>query len=93
MAKRGEVVGQNFVELFVPEADRAQVFADLQEMLTAESEQNFTTQVLVIGRTPITLHWSARPILATDGKISGIIAIGQDLDEGAQPVGFEVGPQ
>ncbi len=93
VAKRGEVVGQNFVELFVPEADRAQVFADLQEMLTAESEQNFTTQVLVIGRTPITLHWSARPILATDGKISGIIAIGQDLDEGAQPVGFEVGPQ
>jgi two-component system CheB/CheR fusion protein len=86
-AKRGEVVGQNFIELFIPETDRSQVSADMQEMLTAEAEQNFTTRVLTTDQTQITLHWSARPILAADGQITGLIAIGQDMDSDAQQPG------
>jgi len=85
--KRDKIVGRNFVEQFIPAADRPRVAAELQEMLTAESEQTFTTRVLATDQTPITLHWSARPIRAADGKIIGIIALGQDQDKGKQPKG------
>jgi two-component system CheB/CheR fusion protein len=87
VAKRAEVIGQNFVKLFIPETDRSQTSAELQKMLTEEAEQNFRTRVLATDQTQITLHWSARPILTDDGKITSMIAIGQEVDGGEQPPG------
>ena len=87
VSKRDEVIGQNFIELFIPKTDRSQVSANLQAMLAAGSEQNFTTRVRATDQTQITLHWSVWPIPAADGKVTGIIAIGQDLDGGAPPPG------
>jgi two-component system CheB/CheR fusion protein len=80
---RNEVMGGNFLELFIPQADRAKVAADLQKMLTAAPGQTWTTSVVTADQTPLALHWSARPILAADGKGASIIAIGQNMNADA----------
>nr|WP_320050475.1 chemotaxis protein CheB [uncultured Desulfuromonas sp.] len=83
--KREKVVGRDFVEQFIPEPDRSQVAAELQRLLTAESAQSFTTRIQATDQTLLTLHWSTRPAFAAGGKVTGIIAIGQEMDGGAQP--------
>jgi two-component system CheB/CheR fusion protein len=81
--KRAEIMGGNFFELFMLKADQPKAAAELQEFLLGKSTQVFTTRILATDQTQITLHWSARPIPAADGKAAGIIAIGQDIEGGA----------
>ncbi|MBN2644284.1 MAG: PAS domain-containing protein [Desulfuromonadaceae bacterium] len=75
---RAEVVGRDFVEQFIPEADRTRIAADLQKMLTAEL-QALTTEVTTADQRKISLRWSACPDLTGDSKGNGLIAIGQNM--------------
>ena len=85
--KRDEVIGRDFVDQFIPKADRSRVAAEMQKMLTASPGQTLTTRILTPDQTQLTLYWSTQPILSADGKVTGIIAICHDMDGSAKPPG------
>jgi len=76
--KRAEMLGNDFVEQFIPAAERAQVAADLQKILAAEL-QTLTTEITIADQRRISLRWTACPDLADDGKCAGLIGIGQEM--------------
>ncbi len=77
--KRPEVIGSNFFEIFTPEVDQPKAEADLKKLLTSESGQKFTTQILTKDNNSVRIQWTAEKILTTNNQTSGMVAFGQNL--------------
>jgi two-component system CheB/CheR fusion protein len=78
---RSEVLGQSYVELFVPEADRKQVAKNLKSLLDAPANQTFLSQVTTPDSQSLTIQWTTRPIPDADGKLGKIVNIGKIITE------------
>ncbi len=82
--RRDEVLGQDYCDLFVPEADRGRVAAALKEMPTASSAQDVTFPAEAANGAVLAIRWAARPVLDANGRETGIVVIGQVVNENAQ---------
>jgi two-component system, chemotaxis family, CheB/CheR fusion protein len=75
--KRGEVLGQSFFRLFVPESVRSKAEMDMVKLLDGELPARFQTQARSVKGDISLIEFSAHKILDEKGGVSGIIAIGQ----------------
>lgn len=76
---REEVLGKNYLELFVPEDYRDLVAADIRKVLAGEPTDSFENPVHIRGGATRLVLWNVRPILGRGLRPIGIIACGQDI--------------
>ena len=75
------VLGKNYLELFVPEQDRERVASDIKKVLTGEPTRGFENAVIAHDGTERTLVWNVDRLLDAQGQPRGVIAVGQDITE------------
>jgi rsbT co-antagonist protein RsbR len=76
---RDEVLGRDYVEMLVPEAERAAVAADMRKVLEGEETHDFDNSVVSRDGTLRILRWHVRRLLDEAGKARGIVASGYDI--------------
>lgn len=74
------IEGRNFVEQFVPAADRTMFLTRLEEATAARQVRPFEHRLLRKDGRPLWLVWNARRIVDSSGETS-ILAVGQDVTE------------
>ncbi|MBF0551021.1 MAG: PAS domain S-box protein [Deltaproteobacteria bacterium] len=79
--KREEVLGENYLELFIPEAIRDVVAAEIKRVLAGEPTRGFENPVMSSDGTERILVWNVNRNLDAQGRPTGIIAVGQDITE------------
>ncbi len=79
--EKDEVVNCLFVNEFIDEADRPKVRAVLRAALAGTQTQSFETTLVTRSGDARRLLLSAAPRYDVEGKISGVIGIGQDISE------------
>ena len=75
---RREVLGRNYFELFIPEPERSRAEGVMGEMLAASPPRTFTTRLAAADGALLSIQWSARQLLDAHGRVTGIVAVGQD---------------
>jgi PAS domain S-box-containing protein len=75
--EKNEVLGRDLLQ-FVPEAERMPVMRVIAQSLKGEPVSNFETRVLTKDATEIRVSVATSAVLAPDGTVEGVIAIGQD---------------
>jgi len=76
---RDEALGKDYFELFLPESVKERVAAELEKVLAGEATRGFESMVRSRDGRMHILTWSANRLLDTQGRPTGIIAIGQDV--------------
>ncbi len=79
--KREEVLGKDFLDLFVLETVRNVVATNLERALAGEPTGGFVTPVKARDGSERTLVWSMDRMVDAEGQPEGIVAIGQDITE------------
>lgn len=74
-----EVLYCNLVNEFVPEEFRESVNVVLDKAVQGEATSNFEFRILAKGSTQARLLFSANPQRDEDGRIVGVIGVGQDI--------------
>jgi two-component system CheB/CheR fusion protein len=77
--KRDDVIGKNFVDLFIPASKKTQVKADLKKLLSGELPNRFESVVKAHNGVELKIEWSAHKLLDDNGKQIGIITIGANI--------------
>jgi len=78
---RKEVLGMDYLELFVPESERANVAADIQKVLSGEPTRGYENSLMGADGAEYTYSWNVNRLMDAQDRPSGIIAIGQDITE------------
>ncbi|MDP6546511.1 MAG: PAS domain S-box protein [Phycisphaerae bacterium] len=78
---RGEVLGMDYLESFIPEAERADVAADIQIVLAGKPTRGYENTLMGADGTEHLYSWNVNRLIDAQGQPSGIIAIGQDITE------------
>lgn len=78
---RAEVLGQNYVELFLPGHIRDAVAADITKVLAGHPTEGFVNTVLAAHGEERLLLWNVSRLVDASGTPRGIVAIGQDITE------------
>jgi PAS domain S-box-containing protein len=73
-----EVLGQNYLELCLPEADRPRAAAHLQQVAAGEALRSVETHLLRKDGAKHWMVWNAEPLTDYDGG-PAILAVGQDI--------------
>jgi PAS domain S-box-containing protein len=81
---RSEVLGQNYLEQFLPDDVRPAVAADIAKVLTGTPTEGFENPVRSAGGDERLLLWNVSPLEDAAGVFWGIVAIGQDITERAR---------
>jgi PAS domain S-box-containing protein len=76
-----EVLGRDYFQLFLPPEWREPVGTELGKLLRGEFTRNYENPVLTRDGTQRTMLWNASRLTGTDGRILGVVAIGQDITE------------
>jgi two-component system NtrC family sensor kinase len=76
--EKPEVLGQDLLN-FVPETERMRVMRVIAQSLKGEQVSNFETRVSNKDGNEVRVSFATSAVLAPDGDIEGVIAIGQDL--------------
>ncbi len=76
---RDEVLGRDYVEMFLPEAERAAIAADMRKVVEGGETEGFDNPVVSRDGTPRILRWYIRRLLDEAGKIRGVVASGYDI--------------
>lgn len=79
--QREEVLGKDYFELFLPQAFRNVVLADMKKVLAGEPTRDFENPVRTRDGRQRTLLWNVTCLVNTEDQPTGIIAIGQDITE------------
>ena len=79
--RRDEVIGKNYLELFLPKEARESAVADMENIFDSKNVRGFENQVVCRDGTKYTVLWNVTRVLDTDGKQSGVLAVGQDITE------------
>ncbi|MBF0526662.1 MAG: PAS domain S-box protein [Deltaproteobacteria bacterium] len=79
--KREEVLGEKYLELFVPEAIRDVVAAEIKRVLAGEPTRGFENPIRARDGGERILVWNVNRNVDAQGRPSGIIAVGQDITE------------
>jgi len=78
------VLGQDYIELFVPEAHQLAVAAEIKCILDGHPAQGLENTIRTSDGSERVLLWSVSRILDAAGQPSGVIAVGQDISERKQ---------
>ncbi|MBI4796793.1 MAG: PAS domain S-box protein [Deltaproteobacteria bacterium] len=79
--RRHEVLGRNFLKLFVPSAYEEAVKSDFQKVLAGQETRGFETPLKLRGGGECPFLWNVNRLLGKDGQILGVMAVGQDITE------------
>ncbi|UCH14630.1 MAG: PAS domain S-box protein [Bacteroidales bacterium] len=77
--KKEEVLGKNYLELFVPEDVRDEVTNDIKKVLKGEPTRGFENEINSYDGTRYNMIWNVNRTLDEKGSPAGIIAIGNDI--------------
>ncbi|MEE8574764.1 MAG: PAS domain S-box protein, partial [Thermodesulfobacteriota bacterium] len=80
-AKREDVLGKDYLKLFIPEESRADVAADIVKVLSGESTQGYENPVISKDGTERIVLWNVSRHTDSSTRPVGIIAIGQDITD------------
>ncbi|MBX3468409.1 MAG: PAS domain S-box protein [Planctomycetes bacterium] len=94
-----EVVGQSWVELFVPEDERARVTTVLRDMLGGTNVPRYENAVLTREGAEVAVTWSNTVVRGRGGEVAGTLSFGADITEAreaarrARAIAHELGSQ
>ena len=77
--RRDEVLGRSYLEMFLPEAERAPVAADISKVLAGDDTHDFDNAVVSRDGTTRILRWNVRRLLDEAGETMGVVASGYDV--------------
>ncbi len=78
---REDVLGKNYLELFLPASVRAAVAADMQKVLAGRPTIGFENPVQTRNGDTRILLWNVTRLIDAKGNPKGIVAIGQDITQ------------
>jgi PAS domain S-box-containing protein len=81
---RQEVLGKNYVELFLPEAVREAVAAHIRKALLGEPPRDFENSMRTRSGQERIVLWNATRLVNTEGHPVAVIVCGQDVTERRQ---------
>jgi PAS domain S-box-containing protein len=79
--KRNEVLGMNYIKEFIPKEIRETVSADIKKVLGGKPTRGFENPIISPDGNKRSMVWNVDRMLDSDGKSTGIIAVGQDITE------------
>jgi PAS domain S-box-containing protein len=79
--KRANVLGKDYLELFVPDDARETAAANIDRVLAGENVREFENAVIAYDGQEHTLNWNVTRALDSDDRPVGIVAVGQDITE------------
>ncbi|MDP6635430.1 MAG: PAS domain S-box protein [Phycisphaerae bacterium] len=79
--RREEVLGMDYLELFIPEAERADLAANIQNVLAGELTRGYENALIASNGEHRIYSWNVNRLTDAHGQPSGIVAIGQDVTE------------
>ncbi len=82
--KRADVLGKDYLELFLPDNAREAVAADIEKVLAGVPTREFENTVMTKDKQERILRWNVGRILDFEDKPAGVIAFGQDITERKQ---------
>lgn len=74
-----ELAGKHYADHCLPEEARADVTADLQQVLTGSVTRGFENPVIAADGTQKVMSWNVSRFMDLNGNPGGVIAIGQDI--------------
>ena len=74
--KREDVLGKDYFEEFLPDDTRKAVAADIEKVLAGEPTRGFENVVIDHDGQERILSWNVDRVLDSEGKTSGIVAVG-----------------
>lgn len=82
--RRDQAIGHDYLQLFVPEAVRSTVAADIEKVLAGEATRAFESPVIAADGRERMLRWHVTRLLPIDGTPAGVVAVGEDVTERKQ---------
>ncbi len=79
--RREEVLGKNYLELFVPRQARDAIAADIEKVLGGEPTRGYENPLRARDGSERAFVWSVNRMLDSSGQPAGIVAVGQDITE------------
>ncbi|CAG0989483.1 two-component system, OmpR family, sensor histidine kinase VicK [Anaerolineae bacterium] len=79
--KREEVLGQNYLNVFLPAEIRKSVAKDMKKVLKGEPTRGFENSIKSADGNVRFFLWNVDRLIDENGYPSGIVAIGQDITE------------
>jgi len=79
--KRNELIGMNYIKQFVPDQFQDYILDDIKKVASGTPTRNFENIVMLNSGKERLLSWNVDPVLDSNGKTAGIIAVGQDITE------------
>jgi two-component system CheB/CheR fusion protein len=77
--KKSDVIGQNYVDLFIIESSRQRVNADLKKLLGGNLPDRYVNHVQAVNGDELLIEWIAHKLIDENRKIIGIINIGVNI--------------
>jgi PAS domain S-box-containing protein len=81
---KAEVLGENYLELFIPEPIRESIALDIAKVLDGEPTEGFENLVRAQSGEKRLLLWNVSRLADATGKPRGIVAVGQDITDRAR---------
>ena len=81
---RSQVIGQDYIDLFVPEPARAAVLADIQKVMDEQPTRGFENEIVTLSGETHIFSWSVNRYLDYRGEPAGAVVIGFDVTERKQ---------
>ena len=78
---RDEVVGSDYVALFIGEREREAVTADIRKVLAGKPTRGFENVVFDRRGRERLMSWNVERLLDGDGRPVGIVAVGEEISE------------
>jgi two-component system, LuxR family, sensor kinase FixL len=75
------LIGLDWFECFVPMRDHERIRGVFERALAGEPVHRYRNQVLDRHRNEHEIEWSARRLLADDGRVLGLLSVGIDMSE------------
>lgn len=79
--KREDVLGLDYLKLFIPEDIRAIIKADIKKILAGNPTRDFENLVKAHNGNEYIIVWNVNRVLDSQGNAIGIVAVGQDITE------------
>lgn len=79
--RRGEVLGQDYLEVCIPAPEREAVGRDLAEVGAGDPARAFEILWQAQGHDPRWLSWTATRLLTQDGRGDGLFLVGQEITD------------
>jgi PAS domain S-box-containing protein len=77
--KMEEVIGKNYVDLFIVESSRKAVNEDLKKLLGGTLPDRYVNHVKAVNGDELLIEWMAHKLLDENGLVIGIINIGVNI--------------